>query len=168
MTLRVRLLDAVLNGLGACVSILAVSLACGALALPPVAAGSLIGSFGASAVLLFSAPQGRYSRAAALFGGHTIGALCGVFAASLIPDRPLAGALAVGLSVALMRLCRCTHPPGGATALIAVIGGPEIEALHYYFLVNPVLVGCTAMFAVARINIAVRARFFPGQTQAPS
>ncbi len=52
----------------------------------------------------------------------TLGALVGAACAFAIPDQALAAATAVGLAIALMFALRCLHPPGGATALLVVIG----------------------------------------------
>lgn len=83
----------------------------------------LIGSFGASAVLIYGVPMGELSQPRNLVGGHVISALVGVVAYNLFPDHlVLASALAVATAIAAMMVTNTTHPPGGATALIAVIG----------------------------------------------
>ena len=50
-----------------------------------------------------------------------------------------------------MHLCRCMHPPGGATALAAVIGGEQINQLGYVYLFSPVLINCLIIFISAVI-----------------
>ena len=60
----------------------------------------------------------------------------------------LACALAVSVSIAVMHLTRTLHPPGGATALIAVIGGDSIQQLGYYYVISPVLLGASIMLLV--------------------
>jgi len=100
----------------------------------------LIASMGASAVLLFAVPHGALSQPWALVGGHLISAIIGVSCAKLIPDIMIAAPLAVGLAVGAMHYLRCIHPPGGATALVSVIGGSEITALGYGFVITPVLI----------------------------
>ena len=61
-----------------------------------------------------------------LLGGHIISALIGVFAYKLLyPHIWLAAALGVATSIAVMHTTRTLHPPGGATALIAVVGGQK-------------------------------------------
>lgn len=114
--------------------------------------GSLImvTSMGASAVLLFAVPQGALSQPWPVAGGHLISAFVGVSCQQLFPDQTWTPALAVGLAVGAMYYARAIHPPGGATALAAVIGGSEIYRLEYYYLLNPILlnVGCILLLAV--------------------
>ena len=109
----------------------------------------LVGSFGASAVLIYGAPDAPLSQPRNFIGGHFISALTGVIAAILLPENiPLAGALAVAVAVAAMQLTNTVHPPGGATALIAVIGGPSIRELGFGYAFSPVLVGTLIMLIV--------------------
>ena len=109
----------------------------------------IVGSMGASAVLLFAVPHGPLSQPWALIGGHTVSAFIGVACAQLVPDLFLAAALAVGLAIGAMHALRCIHPPGGATALTAVIGGPAVHALGFQFLVTPVLLNVAIILGTA-------------------
>lgn len=109
----------------------------------------MITSMGASAVLLFAVPHGALSQPWAVLGGHLISAFIGVTCQKFFPNEFWVGALAVGLAVGAMHYLRCIHPPGGATALAAVIGGPTIHALGYHYLVTPVLINLAAMLLVA-------------------
>lgn len=121
------------------------------------AAVIIVPSMGASAVLLFAVPHGKLSQPWALFGGHLISAMIGVACYQLIPQPALAAALAVGLAIGAMHITHCMHPPGGATALAAVIGGPAIHQLGYHYVLSPILINSLIIFAVA---IAFNA-FFP-------
>lgn len=110
----------------------------------------LIGSFGASAVLVYGAPLAEFSQPRNLVGGHVVSAIRGVFISSLGSEPFLvAGALAVSLAIVVMHLTRTLHPPGGATALIAVIGGENVQKLEYWYIVSPVLTGALIMLVVA-------------------
>lgn len=110
----------------------------------------LIGSFGASAVLIYGAPQAEFSQPRNLIGGHLISALVGITVYKLLPgDLALASSLAVSLALVAMHLTRTLHPPGGATALIAVIGSAEIHAMGYWFVILPVGAGALLMLLVA-------------------
>lgn len=110
----------------------------------------LVGSFGASAVLLYGIPTSPYAQPRNLVGGHVISALIGVGCATVFSDYPAIGAaVAVSLSLALMHLTRTIHPPGGATAMIAVIGGDTIHALGYWYVLTPIALGATLMLLVA-------------------
>jgi len=122
-------------------------------------AGTLImvTSMGATAVLLFAVPQGALSQPWAVIGGHLLSAFVGVSCQQLFPDQSWTPALAVGLAVGVMHYLRCMHPPGGATALAAVIGGPEIYRLEYFYLVAPILINVVSIVLMAIVFNA----FFP-------
>ncbi len=113
-------------------------------------AGTLaVASMGASAVLLFAAPHGALSQPWPVLGGHMISALVGVTCAQSIADPMLAASVAVAASIGLMYWLRCLHPPGGATALFAVLGGSPILALGYHYLFVPVLLNVIVLLIVA-------------------
>jgi len=109
----------------------------------------IVPSMGASAVLLFAVPHGKLSQPWALVGGHIISALIGVFCFKLVGDTFLAASLAVGLAIGCMHLLNCIHPPGGATALAAVIGGPAIHELGFDYVLLPILVNTLVILFVA-------------------
>ncbi len=112
----------------------------------------LIGSFGASSVLVYGVIQSPLAQPRNLVGGHLISALVGVTAQKLIPDILwLSAPLAVSLSIVLMQITKTLHPPGGATALIAVTGSPAIIKLGYWYVISPVLTGALILFLVALI-----------------
>lgn len=112
----------------------------------------LVGSFGASAVLIYGAPQVEYAQPRNLIGGHIISAAIGVTVYQFLAlDVALMGALAVSLSVVAMHFTRTIHPPGGATALIAVIGSAEVHNTGYLFVVTPIASGVFIMLIVALV-----------------
>ena len=123
----------------------------------------LIGSFGASAVLIYGAVRSPLAQPRNLIGGHVLSALVGVTAFQwLDPYLWLAAAIAVSTSIALMHLTRTLHPPGGATALIAVIGGESVHKLGYLYVVMPVALGACVMLVIALIvNNIPKARKYP-------
>jgi len=98
----------------------------------------LVAPMGASAVLLFAVPASPLAQPWSIIGGNVISALIGITVVRLIPDTTVAAALAVALAIAAMSLCRCLHPPGGAAALTAVLGGPTVLASGYMFAFIPV------------------------------
>ncbi len=122
-------------------------------------AGTLImvTSMGATAVLLFAVPQGALSQPWAVIGGHLLSAFVGVTCQQLFPDQTWTPALAVGLAIGVMHYLRCMHPPGGATALAAVIGGAEIYRLEYFYLLMPILINVASIVLMAIVFNA----FFP-------
>ena len=112
----------------------------------------LIGSFGASSVLIYGAIQSPLAQPRNLIGGHLISAFIGVTIYKLVPDIIwLTAPLAVALSIVAMQLTKTLHPPGGATALIAVIGSERIKALGYLYVLSPVLSGALILFMVALV-----------------
>jgi CBS-domain-containing membrane protein len=107
-------------------------------------------SMGSTAVLLFAAPHGALSQPWAVFGGHLVSALIGVTCMQWLGHDPmLAASIAVGLSIIAMYSLRCLHPPGGATALAAVLGGETVHALGYAFVWSPVMLNTLIMLGVA-------------------
>lgn len=123
----------------------------------------IIGSFGASAVLIFGAIKSPLAQPRNLLGGHVLSALIGVSAYKLLPEQTwLAAALAVATAIALMHATKTLHPPGGATALIAVIGGTKIHSLGYFYAIVPVGAGAAIMLAVALlVNNIPKIRRYP-------
>lgn len=121
----------------------------------------MVASMGASAVLLFAVPHGALSQPWQVFGGHLISAAIGVTCQILIDPPLLAACLAVGLAIGAMHYARCIHPPGGATALVAVVGGAEVHDLGYFFLVMPVLTNVIAILIAAVLfnSLAVHRRY---------
>ncbi len=112
----------------------------------------LIGSFGASSVLIYGAINSPFSQPRNLIGGHVICALVGVTIHKLLPNEVwLSSALAVSLSIVMMQITKTLHPPGGATALIANIGTEKIQHLGYMYVFSPVLSGVLILFLVALI-----------------
>lgn len=122
----------------------------------------IIPSMGASAVLLFSIPHSPFAQPWNLFGGHIISAGVGVACAQLIPIEIIAAAASVGLAIGAMYYTRCIHPPGGATALVAVIGSAQIHALGFEYVITPVLVNTVAILIVAVLfNYLFKWRRYP-------
>lgn len=123
----------------------------------------LIGSFGASAVLVYGAPRSPLAQPRNLVGGHFVSALIGVFCWQIFHEIPaLAQALAVATAIALMHLTRTLHPPGGATALIATLGAPEIERLGFWYALMPATLGPLLLLLVGlAVNNLPRSRRYP-------
>jgi CBS-domain-containing membrane protein len=123
----------------------------------------MIGSFGASAVLVYGAIRSPLAQPRNLIGGHVLSAVVGVLVWKLFYPYPgLAEAMAVATAIALMHLTRTLHPPGGATALIAVIGSPEIHALGFYYVLIPATVGPLILLVIALlVNNIPKTRRYP-------
>lgn len=124
----------------------------------------LIGSFGASSVLVYGLINSPLAQPRNLIGGHLICAIIGVTVFKLFSGELwFACALAVSLSIVAMQITKTLHPPGGATALIAVTGGDRIKDLGYFYVLSPVLSGVLILFAVALIFNNLRHRKYPSR-----
>jgi len=123
----------------------------------------LIGSFGASSVLIYGIINSPLAQPRNLVGGHLVCALVGVTIHKLVPGELwLAAALSVSLSIVLMQITKTLHPPGGATALIANIGTDRIKELGYFYVISPVLSGVLILLVVALIfNNVTKHRKYP-------
>ena len=123
----------------------------------------LIGSFGASAVLIFGATHSPLAQPRNLVFGHVFSALIGVTVNMILPNQLwLASSLAVSLSIVAMQMSKTMHPPGGATALIANIGSEKVKGLGYLFVLSPVLSGALILLGVALlVNNIPRHRSYP-------
>ncbi|HWR97218.1 MAG TPA: HPP family protein [Candidatus Methanoperedens sp.] len=123
----------------------------------------LIGSFGASAVLVYAAIRSPLAQPRNLVGGHVVSALVGVASWQVFGGTLwLAAALGVSLAITAMLATRTLHPPGGATALIAVIGGPKIHALGFLYVLVPAGLGALVLLVIAlAVNNAARGRRYP-------
>ena len=122
----------------------------------------LIGSMGASAVLLYGAPRSPLAQPRNLVGGHVVSALIGVACWKLLHPYPwLAAAAAVATAIAVMHAARMLHPPGGATALIAVVGSPSLHDLGFYYVLVPATAGPLVLLVVALLvnNLAPGRRY---------
>jgi len=129
----------------------------------------LIGSFGASAVLIYGVTNSPLAQPRNLIGGHVVSAIVGVTICKVCSFLPsdliwLSAALAVSLAIVAMQMTKTLHPPGGATALIANIGSEKIKTLGYMYVLTPVLTGVLIMFAVAMIvNNIPEGRSYPSK-----
>jgi len=123
---------------------------------------------GASAVLLFAAPNVPFSQPWNVFGGHIISAIIGVACYQFISDIHLAAAASVGFAIGAMYYTKCTHPPGGATALAAVIGSSAIHDLGYMYVITPVLVNTVTILIIAVLfNALFSWRHYPAALKKP-
>ena len=120
----------------------------------------LIAPMGASAVLLFALPSSPLAQPWSIVGGNMLAAFIGVTCAMWMTNSTLAAALDVSLSIAAMFALRCLHPPSGAVALTAVVGGASIHAQGYGFVLFPVGVNSLLLLLIAILfNNATRRRY---------
>jgi CBS-domain-containing membrane protein len=123
----------------------------------------VIGSFGASAVLIYGAVRSPLAQPRNLLGGHLLSAIIGVASYQALHNHLwLAAAVAVATAIAVMHVTKTLHPPGGATALIAVIGGESIHAVGYWYVLVPAGLGAAIMLIVALlVNNIPKSRRYP-------
>lgn len=94
---------------------------------------AMIAPIGASAVLLFALPASPMAQPWPIFGGSVASATIGVLVSRWLGHGPEAIGVAVAGAILVMSLLRCLHPPGGAVAMTAVVGGPAIWAAGFAF-----------------------------------
>lgn len=117
----------------------------------------MVASLGASAVLVFGMPSSPLAQPWPVLGGSTLSALVGAVCSALIPDKALAGAVAVGLAIALMVPLRCLHPPGGAMALYVVLTSGD----GWHLAAFPVLFNVVLLLIAAVVYNGLTGRRYP-------
>ena len=122
-----------------------------------------IAPMGASAVLLFAVPASPLAQPWSIVGGNLVSALVGVSCALWLGPGGLAAGVAGALAIALMFALRCLHPPGGAVALTAVLGGPAIHQLGYGYALWPVATNSALLLGLALLFNNLLQRRYPHQ-----
>ena len=122
----------------------------------------ILGSFGASAVLIYGVILSPLAQPRNLIGEHVISAVIGVAVFQILGDNFVSAGLAVALAIVAMTLTDTIHPPGGATALIAVIGGDAVHELGFLYVLMPTGLGALLLLLVALIvNNIPKTRRYP-------
>lgn len=123
-------------------------------------------SIAATSVLVFAVPHGALSQPWQVVGGHIFSAFIGVLCWQLLGENlVIAAAFSVSLSILVMSYFRCIHPPGGATALGAVLGGDAIHNLGFVYILVPTLLNCVIILLAAIIlNYPFRWRRYPSHS----
>ena len=155
--------DRVLCGLGALIG----------LAISSLISWHVLGGFnawyiapmGASSVLLFAVPASPLAQPWNVVIGNTIAGVIGVSCALFIAEPTLAFSLAVALTIFLMMSTDSLHPPSGAVAITAVMGGESIHQLGYAFVFYPVLLNSILLLIVAIIYNRMLGKQFPQVAQ---
>jgi CBS-domain-containing membrane protein len=117
----------------------------------------MLGSFGASCVLIFGFPDSPFSQPRNVIAGHLLSSLVGLVFLSLFGPVWWSMALAAATAIALMLATRTVHPPAGSNPVIVMLSQPGWE-----FLLVPTLVG-----AVLLVLIAVGFNNFPKKRSYP-
>ncbi|EIF28419.1 CBS-domain-containing membrane protein [Burkholderia sp. Ch1-1] len=121
----------------------------------------LVAPMGASAVLLFAVPASPLAQPWSIIGGNLVSATVGVACASWVGDPLHAAPLAVAAAICAMFALRCVHPPSGAVALTAVLGGPAVHSLGYRFVLEPIALQSAALLGAAIVYHAVTGHRYP-------
>ncbi|MEE7449801.1 hypothetical protein MRF4_19375 [Methylobacterium radiotolerans] len=156
-TLRERLIAC----LGALAGITLTGLICGLVFGQGPHIPLIVAPMGASAVLLFAVPASPLAQPWSIIGGNTISAFMGVLAAHFIPNPVMAIGVGVSLAIAAMSLTRSLHPPGGAAALTALIGGPAVTSAGFLFPLFPVCVNSVILVALGIVFHKISRRNYP-------
>lgn len=157
-----RFSEKLISSAGAFLAVAALTLEIGQISTEFSVVIPVLASMGASTFLLFAVPHSPMAQPWPMLGGHIVSALVGVACASLIPHPVVATASAVALAVFAMHMLHCMHPPSAATAMIAVLGGPEVHALGYAFCYEVVALNAVTLLLLALfINNIMPGRRYP-------
>lgn len=128
----------------------------------------MVASMGASAILVFAVPHGPLSQPWALIGGNLFPAVIAVACSNFVPDSIiLASAISLGLSLFAMLMFRCVHPPGGAVALLPLIGNAKIQEFGYHFVLEPIGLNLLILLVLGLIiNNLLPGRRYPARAVA--
>ncbi|HCB37268.1 MAG TPA: hypothetical protein DEP66_03435 [Acidimicrobiaceae bacterium] len=134
----------------------------------PVHAPLVVAPIGASAVLVFVVPASPLAQPWPVIGGNVISAFVGLAVGWTVPDLTIAAALAVALAIAIMSLTRSLHPPGGAVALTAVLGGPAVMKWGLLFPFVPIGLCSLSLVALGVAFHGLARRSYPHRPPAAS
>lgn len=104
----------------------------------------VLGSFGASCVLIFGFPDSPFSQPRNVLGGHFLASLVGLIFLVLLGSHWWSMALAAASGIAIMQLTRTVHPPAGSNPVIIMLTAP-----NWQFLITPTLAGAFLIVLVA-------------------
>ncbi|WP_323120412.1 HPP family protein [Burkholderia alba] len=133
----------------------------------PSAVPLLVAPMGASAVLLFAVPASPLAQPWSIIGGNLVAAVVGVACARWIGDPVVAASLAIAVAIGAMFALRCVHPPSGAVALTAVVGGPAVHVLGFRFVLEPIAVQSAVLLGAALLYHALTGHRYPHGAAAP-
>ncbi|NTG04973.1 HPP family protein [Agrobacterium rhizogenes] len=128
----------------------------------------IVAPMGASAVLLFAVPASPLAQPWSIIGGNTISAMMGIIAAYLIHDPIIAIGVGVSLAIGAMSFTRCLHPPGGAAALTAVLGGPVVAGWGFLFPFVPVALNSCILVGLGLVFRKLSRRNYPHVVAKPA
>jgi CBS-domain-containing membrane protein len=117
----------------------------------------ILGSFGATCVLVFGFPDVPFSQPRNIVGGHFVSSLAGLVFLEIFGFHWWTAALAVGAAIAAMMATRTVHPPAGSNPVIVYLGVlPDWEFLWFPTLLGAILI---VLVAVVYNNMTRDTRF---------
>lgn len=111
-----------------------------------LAVALVLGSFGASCVLVFGFPDVPFAQPRNVVCGHFLSSLIGLAFLAALGPHWWSVAPAVGTAIAVMMLTRTVHPPAGSNPVIVFLASPD-----WSFLLFPTLAGALVLVAVALV-----------------
>jgi len=115
----------------------------------------LLASLGGTTLFLFALSTAPAAQPRAVFGAHLISSLVGILAYQLFGDAFWVYILALVVTIGILLMVRCVHPPAGANPLIMI----QAHASFMHLGIT-VLVGVSIIFIVAylwsRLGVGVR------------
>jgi len=163
-TFRERLVGCI----GALLGIGLTGLACGLVFGGAAQLPLIVAPMGASAVLLFAVPASPLAQPWPIVGGNTISALVGVSVLAVVKDPAIAAGVAVSLAILVMSITRSLHPPGGAAALTAVIGGAAVRDAGFWFPFVPVAINSIALVGLGVLFHRLTGHQYPHRPKPPA
>ena len=120
-----------------------------------------IAPMGASSVLLFAIPSSPLAQPWNVVVGNTLAGMIGVACSQFLPDLTSAFSVAVGLAIFIMMTTDSLHPPSGAVAITAVLGGEAVHRLGFHFVLYPVLLNSVLLLLFAVFFNRLIGRHYP-------
>lgn len=159
--------DRLLGCLGALLGITLTGLICSLVTRDPSQLPLIVAPIGASAVLLFAVPASPLAQPWPVVGGNMISAAVGMSVAWMVDIPALAVGLSVAAAIGIMSVTRSLHPPGGAVALTAALGGTAVSDWGALFPLVPVGLNSCLLVALAIAFHRIGGRSYPHQPVHP-
>ncbi|PHS57074.1 MAG: HPP family protein [Sulfurimonas sp.] len=117
----------------------------------------VMGSFGASCVLLFGFPKSPFSQPRNVILGHLFSTFIGLMFLHFLGTEWWSMALSLATAISVMIITRTVHPPAGSNPLIVFLLGAQWD-----YIVFPSLLGSIILVLVALLyNNLYSTRLYP-------
>ena len=108
----------------------------------------VLGSFGASCVLIFAYPKSPFSQPRNVVLGHFFSTGIGLFFLYFLGNEWWSMALALSTAISVMLLTRTVHPPAGSNPLIVFLLNAEFNFLFLPTLNGSIILVLVAVFYI--------------------